>query len=211
MSIDALGGNVSMDISQRFPLGLRLYFRPVTEGDINRGWLHWINVENDRPHLDAPLNQTPADLRDYIEANRRSGDHLMAVCQRSDDLYVGNVRLSNIRMKDNQATYGRLLGDTSVRGCGYGTEMLAMLFEYGFRGLGLNRLWTGVLAPNVTSLASNRRLGVKEEGISRQARRLPEGYVDIVQFAMLAQEYELHRRDMLGKYLNSEYDIRNHI
>jgi RimJ/RimL family protein N-acetyltransferase len=200
-----------MDISKRFPLGLRLYFRPVIEDDIKCGWLNWINVEKDRPHLDAPLNQTTADLRDYIEANRRSGDHFMAVCQRSDDRYVGNVRLSSIRKKDSQAIYGRLLGDTSARGRGYGTEMLAMLFEYGFRGLGLNRLWTGVLAPNVASLASNRRLGVKEEGISRQARRLPEGYVDIVQFAILAHEYEVHRRDMLGKYLDSEFDIRNHI
>ncbi|WP_306142689.1 GNAT family N-acetyltransferase [Roseibium sp. MMSF_3412] len=194
---------------QRFPIGMRLYLRPVTEDDIHRGWLEWINAEQDRPHLDAPLNQTEDDLRSYIESNRRAGDHLMAVCTRSDDRYIGNVRLSSIRERDSQATYGRLLGDVSVRGQGYGTEMLAMLFEYGFRGLRLNRLWTGVLAPNTASLASNRRLGVKMEGTARQARRLPEGYVDVVQFALLSEEYEDLRSAMSGVYLDPEYDIRD--
>lgn len=200
-----------METSNLFPLGLRLYLRAMTEADIDNGWLSWINAEQDRPHLDAPLNQSRGDLCTYIETNRQAGDHLMAVCQRSDDRYVGNVRLSSIRKENSEATYGRLLGDVSVRGRGYGTEMLAMLFEYGFRGLGLNRLWTGVLAPNAASLASNRRLGAKEEEILPQARRLPGGYVDVIRFAMHTCEYEKRRVDFLGQYLDPDFDIRDHI
>jgi len=53
-------------------------------------------------------------------------------------------------------------------GQGYATEMGRELLRYGFAELGLERLHALVEPPNLASLAVARRLGMREQGVTRR-------------------------------------------
>ena len=68
---------------------------------------------------------------------------------------IGTANLVSIDWKNRNAFHGLMLGDSSMRGKGYGVDTLMALMRYSFDELGLDRLDTDIIELNVSSLKLN--------------------------------------------------------
>ncbi len=171
-------------------IGDRVYLRPLERSDINNGWHNWINDEAVTVNLVSPFPQNLESMNRYYDSNQNGNNVMFAVCDKENDLYIGNARLSSINWVNRTAEYGRLLGHEQYRGKGYGTDTLIQLFRYGFHTLGLNRLWTTVWASNEASLRSNDKVGLVREGIMRQSVFKNGTFQDTTIFSMLREDFD---------------------
>ena len=169
-------------------IGTKIYFRPLERADIDGGWLDWVNDMEGSQFRSGATVVTRGQLEDYFE-NQQQNAIMFAVCRKSDQQYVGNVRLSNINYNSRTAGYGRLLG-RDYRRQGLGSDALLQLFRYGFHQLGMNLLWTEVMQGHVGSIRSNERVGSVREGIKRQAVFKQGAFSDLVRFSMLRAEFD---------------------
>ncbi|MGH8439205.1 MAG: GNAT family N-acetyltransferase [Pseudomonas sp.] len=82
---------------------------------------------------------------------------------------IGTANLVAIDWKNGTAEHGMMIGDSSLRGQGYGTEVIATVMRYAFDELGLSRLSTTIIEYNEASLATyTRKTPWLIEGVQRQ-------------------------------------------
>lgn len=146
----------------------RIYFRAIDEGDIDNGWLNWINDPAINKYLNYKKNVARTDLVQYLQESNAQSNYLLATCLSETNKYIGNARLHSIDWETKRASYGRLIGNGDFRGRGIGTEMLILLAYFSFYSLGLNKIGTGVIEKNVSSVRSNENAGAIREGIETQ-------------------------------------------
>jgi ribosomal-protein-alanine N-acetyltransferase len=111
-----------------------------------------------------------------------------AVARHDDvDRLLGTVSL-RCYVRDQRAELGYWLA-APAWGHGYATEAARAAVAFGFRELGLARVYAQVIADNRASLAVLDKLGMVNEGVKRQhvhkARRLH----DVVLYGMLRDEW----------------------
>lgn len=173
-------------------IGEKVYLRPLELEDIDRGWLEWITD----PRISGNLNiggrypTTREDLEQYYHKSKPPNAVMFAICDKEDDHYIGNARLSGIDWQHRKCAYGRLIGDLDYHGKGFGTDALILILRYAFINLGMNRVYTVVFADNEASIQSNEKVGMKCEGVERQSIFKNGRYRDIIMFAMLREEFD---------------------
>jgi ribosomal-protein-alanine N-acetyltransferase len=111
--------------------------------------------------------------------------------QQSADL-VGAVGLT-IESHDARGELGYWVG-VPYWGHGYATEAARALLVYGFESRRLNRVQARHFLRNAASGRVMQKLGMTYEGTFRQAMRKWDQFEDIVMYAILASEWNAHRR-----------------
>ncbi|MGN6325151.1 GNAT family N-acetyltransferase [Pseudolysinimonas sp.] len=81
---------------------------------------------------------------------------------------LGFVTLSGIEAQHRSAEFAIAL-DPSSGGHGYGVDATRTMVRYGFREVGLHRVWLNVWAYNDRAIRTYRRAGFVEEGRLRDA------------------------------------------
>ena len=170
--------------------GNKVYFRPLEKEDIQKGWHDWINDHEATGGLAGAFPVTREDLESYYENNKPPSSVMFAICDIEADEYIGNCRLGSINWVDRNCTYGRLIGNPKYRGKGIGTEVLELMFRYGFHYLGMERIWSGAVSCNHISIRNNEKFGMKVEGIQRKTVFRNGQYYDSVMLAMLRDEFD---------------------
>ena len=102
---------------------------------------------------------------------------------------VGAVAFNSIEKMNRCATMGYWLAKSKM-GNGYMTAAVKALIEEGFQQLELNRIQARVATGNYPSQAVCERLGLKKEGVLRQAEWLYDHYVDLVMNSVLRSEWK---------------------
>ena len=74
-----------------------------------------------------------------------------------DDVFVGDADLRGIR--DGSAEFAFMIAAPSVQGKGLGTRFALMIHAFGFRQLGLDRIYASVVPENVASRRVFEKLG----------------------------------------------------
>jgi RimJ/RimL family protein N-acetyltransferase len=106
---------------------------------------------------------------------------------------VGEASLWGI---DAHRQYGHI-GLTLVaeaRGLGFGTDVVALLCDYGFRFRSLHRLSCETLASNVAMIRAAQAAGFVEEGRLRSSSWVDGGWEDDVLLGLLAEEWRARSR-----------------
>jgi RimJ/RimL family protein N-acetyltransferase len=171
-------------------IGDRVYLRPIESNDIDNSWKAWLNQVQNSEFIVAKVPATREDLAQHFWDSRSPVSVMFAVCEKSDDHYVGNVRLGEINFWNRTCNYGRLMGDPGGSDSECEDEALVLALAYAFYNLGMNRVSTLVFTGNEAFIRSNETVGMKREGMVREAF-LKEGvYRDAIQFAMLREEYD---------------------
>lgn len=113
------------------------------------------------------------------------GKHHAAFMIEVDGRTVGNSWLANIDRDNASATLGIVMGETTSRGRGIGTEALRQVLEYGFHGLHLERIELWVLAENERAIRAYERVGFRREGVRRAHIRWGNERLDTILMAAL--------------------------
>jgi RimJ/RimL family protein N-acetyltransferase len=101
---------------------------------------------------------------------------------------LGNVGLWGVNPYHARAHLGLWLRP-SVRGRGFGTDIVALLCEYGFRYRNLRRLIIDTLSSNAPMRAVAQKAGFRLEGTLRRHVYVGDEYADAVVYGLLREEW----------------------
>lgn len=175
--------------------GKTVLLRPVKRSDISY-FLKWFNDPEVIQYLDLYLPMTEMGEEKYIEelgTTRARIDvvFVIEVIEGGSTKAIGNCGLHGINSKDNNATFGVVIGEQDYWSKGYGTEAAKLVINYGFQQLNLHRIYSTAVAFNERSIKLHKKVGFREEGRLRQAMFKNGQYHDLVQFGILREEWRV--------------------
>ena len=106
----------------------------------------------------------------------------------ADRRYIGRVGLG---VQDAEGGQGMLwwVIDPAYQGQGFAHEAAVRLIRFGFVELGLHRIYIDVDPRNTASVRLAEKLGMRREGLLREAAFIKGEWVDSMILALLAQEH----------------------
>lgn len=117
-------------------------------------------------------------------------DIKLAICTVEENLYIGNVYLTNIDYISRKAHSHILIGNHDFWNDGYGTEAMSLLLDYAFNHKNLRRIEALVLEDNIASQKMHEKLGYKREGFLRESVYKDGRYKNQICYALLKSEYQ---------------------
>jgi RimJ/RimL family protein N-acetyltransferase len=165
------------------------------EADADGPYVSWFNdADTCRGNSHHVRPYSAADARAYIARVAAAPDQLvLAIVRREDGRHIGNIALQAINPVYRTAELSIMVGERDAWGQGYASEAARLLCDHGFRALNLHRIACGTFAGNGGMRRVAERLGMREEGVRRQAAFKDGAYVDVVEYGVLRAEYESAR------------------
>jgi RimJ/RimL family protein N-acetyltransferase/methionyl-tRNA formyltransferase len=170
--------------------GKRTALRALEEGDYAR-IAEWVNdpaITHFMFYGQRPL--TLVGTRKFI------GEHLnvprnvvFTIVDRNTSKAIGFGGLYNIHLTARSAEFRILIGDRSMWGRGYGTEVTQLLTWYGFDRLNMNRIWLGVTEENHGAVRAYEKAGYTHEGILRADIYRNGRFYNTVRMSVLREEF----------------------
>jgi RimJ/RimL family protein N-acetyltransferase len=142
--------------------------------------------------LGAPARYISEDVDqawfdDYLR--RRGTDVRCAILVDGETEPVGLVSLTGVDPVHRRAEFHLLIGRRDLHGRGVGTEATRQMLRHAFEDLNLHRVFLSVLAHNVVAVRLYEKTGFVREGVAREAAYKNGRYNDMVQMAVLSQEF----------------------
>ena len=106
-----------------------------------------------------------------------------------DGRMAGQIGFNFFDRENRRTEIGYWLGK-EFEGKGIVTRSCVAMVEYAFGELNLNRVEIKCGTGNIKSRAIPEKLGFRNEGIARQTEWLHDRFIDLVVYAMLAEEWE---------------------
>src|SRR3954451_12216810 len=170
----------------------RLTLRELEAGD----WaaLHVVESEPEVARFQDFGPRTAEETRAYLAralrfaASRPRRTYDLAVVLRAEDRLVGRCGIGMSDEDGRQAMLWYTL-HRDYWGRGYTTEAARALVEFGFRELGLHRVWADCDPANVGSYRVMEKLGMRREAHLRENYWIKGGWTDSLIYAILAREW----------------------
>jgi ribosomal-protein-serine acetyltransferase len=142
----------------------------------------WMKWPHDNFSVEDALDFVRRNRRDFAE-NKGYGVHIIYRGR-----HAGNVGYNKLDWENRSTEIGYWLA-APFQGKGIMTRATRALVGYAFGELGLNRVGIRCAVGNAKSRAVPERLGFRQEGVLRQAELLHDRFLDLVVYAMLAEEW----------------------
>lgn len=156
----------------------------IAEGAGDRRVARYL-VQVPSPYPIALARQWIAARREWWEEGR---GFTLAIAERTaEDLALGTISLRRYA-RDRRAELGYWLA-ASAWGRGFATEAAAAVIDFGFRELGLARIYAEVVTGNVGSIRVLEKLGMRREGVKRQHLRKGNRMHDVAFYGLLRDEW----------------------
>jgi RimJ/RimL family protein N-acetyltransferase len=139
------------------------------------------------PNSEAETRQFLGCAQSHASKNPRIVFELAVVDTQTDRL-IGSIGLHT---KGTQAMLGFCFS-RSAWGQGYATEAARLLVDFGFRSLGVHRIWAESDPENAASLRVLEKLGMRREGHFRHDCQVRGEWRDTVVYAILEDEWKGH-------------------
>ncbi|MGF2796623.1 GNAT family N-acetyltransferase [Bacillus thuringiensis] len=144
------------------------------------------------------------DMQQYVQKaikgyGRGTQIPFIVVDQQSNKI-VGSTRLYNISVEDKTVELGQMWYHPSVQRTSINTECKYMLLQYAFEKLHMLRVQIKTDTRNEKAQRAIERLGAVKEGVLRNERKLPNGYVrDAVVYSIISSEWPGVKEQLLEK------------
>ena len=149
--------------------------------DYLREWLPWLDRTTEQKDVETFIKSVTTQMAE--------GRGLTCLIIFQDNL-VGVVSYNTIEASTKTGYIGYWL-DQAHNGQGIMTKCVEKLIEIGFSELGLRKVEIRCAVGNTRSRSIPERLGLKKEGIIRNAENLYGRYVDHVVYGLLKNEWDL--------------------
>ena len=170
-----------------FLKGSRINLRPLTEKDISGSYKNWFNdpeVIKYNSHGRFPM--TYYKLVDFVKSTQTSTSQIvLAIEDNKTNKHIGNVSLQRINWIDRNAEIAFILGEKEYWGKGIMTEAGNLLISHGFNELNLHRIYCGTSSANVGMQKLATKIGMKQEGVRKDALFKQGKYHDIIEFGIV--------------------------
>lgn len=112
----------------------------------------------------------------------------LAITRASDGVLIGSCGVRISSAADREAEFG-CERDPREWGKGLGEEASRAIIDYGFRALGMHRIWAHTIGDNLAAVQLAERVGMRQEGRLREGRFFKERWWDRVILAVLEQDW----------------------
>lgn len=174
-----------------FLTGDSIYLRPLELSDADGDYHSWLNdavVCEQNRHQTFPYSKEQAKA--YIEAVRGSHtDVVLAICDRQTDRHIGNVSLQAMTLIHANAELAIILGNRQFWGKGCGRQACGLMVKHGFDALRLHRIYCYTSEANVAMRKICLGLGMKQEGVQKEAFFKHGRFYDVIEYAILEPEW----------------------
>ena len=173
-----------------FLIGERIYLRPLEREDAAI-FVPWVNDQEITRNLILyrPMNRDSEE--EFIaRASKEQGGMVFGIALKKDDRLIGNTGFHAVHGKDRHAGFGILIGDKTEWDRGYGTEATALMAQYGFETLNLNRIWLHVYEHNTRGRRAYEKVGFQLEGTLRKHCYREGRYWDVIVMGLLREEWD---------------------
>ena len=124
----------------------------------------YLEMVNDIEHVARFIGErrepyTEEEERRYMQAKIDQKATMFSMLERETHQFIGNIEFMN--QKDDEAEWGIVM-TYRMQNKGYGTEALRRSVEYGFRELGLRRIYLAVYADNPRAIHVYEKCGFTE-------------------------------------------------
>ncbi|HEX4814171.1 MAG TPA: GNAT family protein [Nonomuraea sp.] len=172
--------------------GERLGLRDVAEADVPA--LHAIygnpGVTQHMPFAPRSLHEVTALVAEAVSAAQAEPRllYVMAVidAERRDVIGVARLRIEADHPHSAEIGFGL---HRDVWGRGVGTELVRLLLSFGFKQLGLHRVWGARSPANLPAQLAMLTAGMVEEGRIRHHVHTPQGWRDSIVHSALEDEW----------------------
>jgi RimJ/RimL family protein N-acetyltransferase len=169
--------------------GEKVILRPTAEEDLHR--LHQFAQDVELFGLDCAfpfavsMDRIRADYQGWLKEDPTKSFFAIE----ADGKYIGECGLMGMGNPHGTAELGIRIGDREYWGRGYGRDAVRLLLRYGFHYLGLRRIALTTHAKNLRAIRCYLACGFVEEGHPRKAIWLEGEYADLVNMAILRDEW----------------------
>jgi RimJ/RimL family protein N-acetyltransferase len=185
-----------------FLVGNHIYLRVLGPDDLCGNYINWLNdseVCKYNSHHYFPYAAINAE--EFIRNACTSKDRLvLGVILKKKDIHIGNISLQNINYINRNAEFAILMGEKQFWGRGYAKDASFLLIKHGFNELNLHMIHCGTSSENIPMQRLADYLGMKKEGLRREAFYKHGKFIDIIEFGLLKNEF----------YNKFNLDIENH-
>lgn len=147
----------------------RLILRPLEHGDATQRYVDWLNDPAVNRYLETRHQvQTLGACRSFIEqSNKDPNTHLFGIFLKETGEHIGNAKLGFINPLYKKAQLSLFIGEQSCWNHGFAGEVVRTLTDFGFNGLGMERIEAGCYEENLASLRVFLKAGYTVEGFMR--------------------------------------------
>lgn len=151
----------------------------------------WFNdMRTDRTQGDLPGPRSLERVTRWFE-RRVSGDDdsliTFAIVELASGRPIGLAWLSDIDHRHKTTGFGITIGDSTVRGRGYGTEATRLIVDYAFTSLGLRNVMLEVYANNPAGQRAYEKAGFRVIGRRHACYRAGQQVFDEIYMEAVAQ------------------------
>ncbi|MEI4621465.1 GNAT family N-acetyltransferase [Bacillus pfraonensis] len=144
------------------------------------------------------------DMERYVETAvkryKKGTDLPFVVIDQKMNEVVGSTRLYSISNDNKTVELGQTWYHPSVQRTSINTECKYMLLQYAFEELQMLRVQIKTDLRNEKAQRAIERLGAVKEGVLRNERKLPSGYVrDAVVYSIISSEWPVVKEQLLKK------------
>lgn len=149
----------------------------------------WINnpENNQFLHYDIPISEKKTE--EWFDSHMGEDTRYDAVIE-ADGVPVGTIGLLEIDRKNSKAEYYIAMGEVDYKGKGVAKKASRLIISYGFREIGLNRIYLFTEVENIVAQKLFESIGFKREGIIRQDILSHGRYVDRIVYGILREEWK---------------------
>jgi RimJ/RimL family protein N-acetyltransferase len=152
----------------------------------------WRNDSSLISSLGSPFRFIGSDVdvkwyEQYLSS--RSNNIRLAICKTDTHVPIGAVYLLGIDWVNRAAEFSIWLGDHLAQGQGVGDKSTRLMLDHAILDLNIRRVSLTLLASNEIAYRLYKKVGFIEEGRLRQAVFKNGHYIDLIQMAILDEEY----------------------
>ncbi|UWJ17942.1 GNAT family N-acetyltransferase [Bacillus cereus] len=144
------------------------------------------------------------DMEQYVQVALKGFEEgtdlpFVVVDQKTNEI-VGSTRLYSISNDNKTVELGQTWYHPSVHRTSINTECKYMLLQYAFEELQMLRVQIKTDLRNEKAQRAIEKLGAVKEGVLRNERKLPHGYIrDAVVYSIIASEWSVIKEQLLQK------------
>ena len=174
-----------------YNLNEEYFVRALRESDLDGPYISWFeDQEVCAYNSHGKFFKTQDHFRNYLAGKVREDQVVWAICHKNDG-HIGNVSLQVISFINRNADFGIIIGDKNHWGGGVAFQAAMKIFYHGFFKLNLKRIYCQTAASNKSMQSLAKKLGMLEEGCRRSNLYLDGKWVDIIEYGILKNEFDL--------------------
>jgi len=173
-----------------------IYLRNVCLEDVNDSYYQWLNDPQVNQFLETRfVVQSKVKIAEFVASkDGNANEILLAICDKKQDLHIGNIKLGPINWYHRRAEISLLIGNKEYWGKGIASQAIQLISQFAFQTLNLNKIMAGAYKNNIGSIKAFQKCGYKIEGEVEDYVLVNNQGVALIKLGITTKQFLKHQK-----------------